>query len=104
MIRDDDCTKKYSTCPLFSFLFLILFFHPVYGLASLISLCTQLTTILLLLRSIYLGWYFPLSPITMATAAVGLHWSLYNIPREAKAKKVDKGERVKGGMNGRRSG
>lgn len=109
MIRDDHCTKKYFTYLQFPFLFLLLFFHPVYGLASFISLCTPLTTVLLLLRSIHLGWCFPLSPITMATAAVGCHWSLYNIPREAKAKTVDKKkekrkERVRGGMNGLRSG
>ncbi len=42
MIRDDHCTKKYFTYLQFPFLFLLLFFHPVYRLASLISLCTPL--------------------------------------------------------------
>lgn len=92
--------KKYFTYLQFPFLFLLLFFHPVYRLASLISLCTPLTTVLLLLRSIHLGWCFPLSLITMATAAVGRHWSLYNIPREAKAKTVDKKKKKEKEKNG----
>lgn len=71
-----------DTCYFCSLSFLC--FHQVYGLASLISICIPLSTVLPLLRSIHLGWCFLLSPITMATAAAGCHWSLYNIPREAK--------------------
>lgn len=83
-------TKIYFTYQRFPFLFCFLCFRPVYGLASRISLCTPFSTVLLLLRPIHLGWCFTLSPITMATAAVGCHWSLYNIPGEAQAKTVDK--------------
>lgn len=81
-------------------------FRPVHGLASFISLHTPVSNIPLLLGSIHLGWGFPLSPITMATATAGCHWTLYNIPREAEAKAVDKKrvQQVKRGMNGLRSG
>lgn len=34
------------------------------------------------------SWVVPLSPITMATAAMGRHWSLYNIPKDTEAKSV----------------
>lgn len=97
MIGDGHCTEKLVTYLRFPFSSPSFIFPP--RLASLFPLCTHFTTVLLLLRSIHLGWCFPLSPITMAAAAVGFHRWLYNIPREAEAKTAEKKKKTSEGRN-----